>query len=549
MKTIIVAVNAKNIHKSLAPWYLKAYCQSFGFCEIGVIEASINDNVNEIIGKIYNSKPDIIAFSCYIWNIDYICKIGKMLKKLLLDIKIILGGPEVSFEKDLDNFKFADYIIKGQGEKAFFELLSNIKANVQSNEIIDGFNEDFENFPSPYTNEYFESFKNNQIADIENQLIYYESSRGCPFSCSYCLSSANAGVHYLSLERVKSDLLLLIQNGAKCIKFVDRTFNFNKARAKQLLEFIYSLNTECVFHFEAVADLFNDELLRISEKMPVGRIQFEIGIQSVNEKTLREVSRKTDTELALKNISRLASFQNCHVHVDLIAGMPFETLESFKEAINQTIACKPHMLQLGFLKMLKGTKIRSSNFGAVFADFAPYEVYQTDTLSYNNISKLKKIESLIERFYNSGAFACTINYAVKIFKTPYNFFEKFSDYCYSDNVNFKVSMKNAYTALLNFLINYGDKKEVEHNIKLDCLCFDSKGMLPDKILQMRNKQAELLYKEQIKKNINLRIEFFEFDNEYKLFIYENKNVVTNRYNTKSISIKKFESGLIDYDEH
>ncbi|MCL1901379.1 MAG: DUF4080 domain-containing protein [Firmicutes bacterium] len=538
MKTVIISICAKNIHKALAPWCLKSYCEDKGLFSIGIIEVNVNDNINEIIGKIYKSKPDIAAFSCYIWNIDYVRKIGIVIKKLLPNIKIILGGPEVSFETDLCNYLFSDYIIRGAGEETFFELIYDIQNNIVRNKIIDGICGDFNDFPSPYTDEYFESFKNNQIPSIENRLIYYESSRGCPFCCSYCLSSAFDGVHCLFIERVKKDLLLLIDKGAKCIKFVDRTFNAKKARAKEILTFIYSLVTDCTFHFEAAADLFDKELLRIIEKMPAGRIQFEIGIQSTNQSTLSAIGRKTDTALALKNIKKLTSFSNCHIHVDLIAGLPEETVSSFSKAVNRCVNCKPHMLQLGFLKMLKGTKIREeNNFGAVFSEFAPYEVYQTDTLTFDDIIKLKRIESIIERFYNGGMFDATINYAFRLFKTPYAFFEKFSKYCGADNLNYKVSVKNAYTALLNFLLPFGDKNEIEHNIKLDCLSFDSKGQLPDGIKPIRDKQAELKLRTSIKKHTNFRIEFFEFESKHKLFVYENRHIITGKFEVRDIAVE------------
>ena len=534
MKTEIVAINAKNVHKALAPWRLKAYCEGMGVGGIGVIEATVNDNVIETVAKIYKAAPSVVGLSCCIWNIDYVNKVGGLLKKLLPEVKVVLGGPEVSFEEDLSGFPFADYIIRGAGETAFFELLKDIENNVEpQRKIIDGGCENFDSFPSPYTEDYFKSFEGNQIPHIENQLIYFESSRGCPFSCSYCLSSVAKDLQYLSLERTKNELRLLTEKGAKCVKFVDRTFNADKKRAKEILQFVYSLQTDCTFHFEAAADLFDEEMLQIIEKMPPCRVQFEIGLQSVNENVLSATGRKTDTAKVLANISRLTSFQNCHIHVDLIAGLPLETPETFAEAVNKCIGCRPHMLQLGFLKMLKGARIRKENaFGEVFAPFAPYEVVKTGTMTFADIVKLKAIENVIEKFYNSGAFAFTLEYAFKLF-TPYDFFEKFADYC--RGANFKVSMKTAYTVLTEFLLSYGDKREIEHGVKLDCFTVDYRS-LPNGIKTRRNKQAEALYRAQTGRSGNFRIEFFEFENAHKLLDFDSKNAVTHRFEVRDISV-------------
>lgn len=514
---------------------MKAYCESKGRAGIEIIESNVNIAAGEITGKIYEAEPDIAAFSCYIWNIEYINRIGSLLKKLIPHIIIILGGPEVSFEEDLSCYPFTDYIVRGAGEETFYGLLCRLdEGNEAKKAIIDGCSGSFNNFPSPYTEAYFQSFGN---IPVEHMLIYYESSRGCVFSCAYCLSSAAQGICCLDTERVKTELQLLIGKGAKCIKFVDRTFNSNAKRAGEILRFILTLDTDCTFHFEAAADLFGEQLLNIIEKMPAGRVQFEIGIQSVNEKTLNAVNRKTDTELAIRNIGRLVSFRNCHIHTDLIAGLPYETIETFRDAVNRCISCRPHMLQLGFLKMLKGTEMRReyAGFGAVFAEFPPYEVYKTDTLSYGDIIKLKKIESVIDKFYNCGMFESAVNYALtKVFETPYGFFEKLADYC-PDALNLKMTPRNAYGLLLNFLQKYGGGEEAAHHIKLDCLSCDCKGILPDGIASLRNKDMEALYRKQPgKKSANIRIEFFTFENKYKLFDYDIKNILTNRFEVRDM---------------
>ena len=537
MNVSLIAINAKNIHKSPAPWYLKTYCEEKRMENISVIEVNINNKIYETVSKIYEAQPTVAAFSCYIWNIDYVNKTAPLLKKLRPNLTIVLGGPEVSFEENLNNYPYADYIIKGAGEKVFYELMVQIEKNGRAEpKLIDGCGLGFENYPSPYTDDYFNSFKTNQIPDIQNQLVYYESSRGCPFSCAYCLSSADKGVQYLPIERVKHDLLRFMKHGAKCIKFVDRTFNSNKRRTKQILEFIGGLDTDCVFHFEVAADLFDDELLWIVEKLPICRVQFEIGIQTINEETLSAVCRKTNTALALQNIKTLTSFQNCHIHVDLIAGLPYETLDTFVESINQCILCKPNMLQLGFLKMLKGTRIRkeSDSFKAIFADFAPYEVYQTETMSHSDFMKLKKIEGVIDRFYNCGGFALSVEYGIKLLGSPYKFFDAFSDYLGGVGET-KLSLKNAYTTLYNFLLANGGGNEATHRIKLDCFAFDAGASLPDTIPQQRNKQAELSFKKEFEHK-KFRVEFFEFENKYMLFNFEKKNPITTRYESRELVI-------------
>jgi len=529
MKKVFVSINAKNIHKAIAPWAIKAYCEGHGIGDFCVIETNVNDSIYEIVSRILVKQPDILMLSCYIWNIEYIRKIGGLIRELLPGIAIILGGPEVSFEDDLSDFLFADFLIKGAGEAALCELIKRIEKGdeVSSKVIRDGCSGggDFNIFPSFLTEDYFESFKYNQIPFIDKQLIYYESSRGCPFSCSYCISSTNENVVFLDVERVKRELCLLVERGAKIIKFVDRTFNANRGRAIEILQFICGLDTDATFHFECAADLFDERMLKIIEKMDKGRVQFEIGIQTINEKTIEAIGRKTNIDLALKNIEKISAFGNTHVHVDLIAGLPYETLGSFIAAINRCLKARPDNLQLGFLKMLKGTRIRQNNdFGAIFAFFPPYEVYKTNDLSHITLVRLKKIETLIEKFYNSGVFFNSIKYAFDLFDTPYIFFDKFADHIYNNSaqINFKSSIKNSYSVLLDFLCKHGQKNNAEYFIKLDCLSFDSRGLLPNEIISQRDKQKELDYKRTHGTKDNIRIEYFDYDNQYRLFKYSSK---------------------------
>jgi radical SAM superfamily enzyme YgiQ (UPF0313 family) len=534
IKVLIVSIAAKNIHKALAPWCLKAYADQYASdCEILIQESNVNENIGDIVAGIYSQLPNIIGLSTYIWNVEAIRKISETLKKLLPSCIIVLGGPEVSFEKSLDDYPNIDYIIRGPGETAFCGFINSVKlGQLPANRIIKGNNHNFCDLPTPYTEEYFDSFRADRMVSIKNQLVYYESSRGCPFSCAYCLSCSSRGVQYLPLTRVKEEIDLLLSHGAKCIKFVDRTFNADKSRAAEILNYILKLQTDCTFHFEAAADLFDLDLLDIISAMPVNRVQFEIGIQSVNPQTLSAVARKTDTEKALSNIRQLIGMKNCHIHVDLIAGLPIETTETFAKAMNQCLAARPHMLQLGFLKMLKGSAIRehSDEYDYMYCDYAPYEVLRSNTMSAGDIFMLKCVERVIDKFYNSGMFINSLQYAAEnLFDTEFELYKKLSDYC-SGIGNIKVSLKHSYTILLKFLLLYGNQDEAEHYIKLDCLTFDVKGLLPDSIARCRNKDIELQLKAGPEyKDINIRVEHFRFDNKKRLFIYDGKDPVSKAF--------------------
>ncbi|NLX94044.1 MAG: DUF4080 domain-containing protein [Clostridiales bacterium] len=539
IKALLVAINAKYIHKVLAPWCIKAFCDAHApRCEVAVYESNINEPIGDIVESIYKLSPDIIGISTYIWNVDYTKKIADTIKKILPSCIIVLGGPEVSFELSLDDYPTVDYLIQGAGEAAFLKLTNSIAAGLAPPKcIIKDEGLIFNDFPSPFTAEYFCSSQTDTGASINNQLVYYESSRGCPFHCAYCLSSVTHGVQELPLERVKEELSLLLSHGAACIKFVDRTFNANKGRMAAILEYIYSLDTACTFHFEVAGDLFDKRLLDIIAAMPINRVQFEVGIQSVNPPTLAAVSRKTNIKAALENISRITTMNNCHVHVDLIAGLPYETLETSAAAVNRCLAARPHMLQLGFLKLLKGSQLRkhSEKLDYIYTDYAPYEVLKSNAMSMDKLLQLKDIERVIDKFYNSGMFANSLQYAaVKLFDTEYDLFRVLGEYCKGVG-NIKVSLKNAYSILLEFLKHYGDKDEAEHYIKLDCLTFDTKGMLPDGIESLRDRAVEAQLKNTLEyKGKNIRVEYFAYDNKKRLFIYKDKHPISKIYPVKEL---------------
>ncbi len=510
INTLLVSISAKSVHKQLAPWCLKAFadahCKS---AEISIFETSVNENIATVLSEIVSRGPAVAGFSCYIWNIEAVKKFCEGIKNLLPDCKIVLGGPEITADF---TFPYADEIICGGGEVAFCNYLLALSGEPPLTETFC-----FADFHSSFTEDYFRSFGDFKI---ENRLVYYESSRGCPFKCAFCLSGgAECGVFYLPLDRVKSELLLLVNSGAKIIKFVDRTFNADKKRALEILLFIESLETDATFHFEAAGDLFDENLISAVSRMPKGRVQFEIGIQSFNEKTLAAVSRRTDLSLSEENIRKLASCGNCHIHLDLIAGLPFDSLSDFKRSFDKCIALAPDMLQLGFLKLLHGTKMRamadeSGDFA--YNSYPPYEVQKSDSMSSDDLQSLKRIEPALDKYYNTGMFKNSIAYGFSLFQSSYDFFDEFSRFC---GTEFKRSLKNAYTLLFDFLREKGDFQTAAHYIKLDQLSNDPKGLLPDGIERRRQRDIELLHKGKYQ---NCRAEFFPFDNKTRLFVYDKK---------------------------
>lgn len=526
MKTVIVALNSKYIHSALAPWYLKANCTP-DCGEVKVMEFSINEMTDSILSEIYEENCDIAAFSCYIWNIGEVLKIADNLKKVLPKVKIILGGPEVSFSsyEIMKNNTFIDYILSGEGEEAFRNLLRSFSdpsialSSIKSLTYRDGQNivcgneyaiiEDLNTIRSPYTEDMLKS--------VGNKIVYYESSRGCPFNCSYCLSSTFKGVRYLDLERVKSDILMFVRNGIKMVKFVDRTFNCNPDRAKQIFAFIIENAGDTCFHFEAAADLFDEEMLSILSKAPNGLIQFEIGVQTTNIKTIEAINRKTRLEKVFDNVQKINNLKNIHIHLDLIVGLPYENYESFKKSFDDVYGLAPQQLQVGFLKLLKGSLIRkeSDKHGYKFRDYPPYEVLSNDYLSYGEISKLKNIEDMVERFFNSGRFAKTLDYLIKVFSSPFDFYEKLSEY-FKECGYFKrsLSSRDLYTVIMNFVRDGKldvDLKMVNELLKFDFLVSNNTNNLPIGIVRnmepgFKEKCFEFLKKEE---NVSEYIPYFK----------------------------------------
>lgn len=454
MKVILATLNAKYIHVNLALRSIERYCEEFN---PEICEYTVNDNIDSIIASLHMKKADVIAFSCYIWNIEKILYISQCLKKIKPSLKIVLGGHEVSHDSQsmMDENPWIDYIIRGEGEKPMLSLLGAIRGNFDVSNVGSltyRSGDDIKETPLAEhgcLNEYPFAY-DESIREFKGKIIYYESSRGCPFNCSYCLSGNNRRVDFLDLERVKKELLFFIENDVPLVKFVDRTFNADKERAKEIWKFIIENSKNTCFHFELAGSLIDEEAIRLLKTAPKGIIQFEIGVQSTNEKTIKAIGRSIEFEKVRDNVKKLLEADNIHIHLDLIAGLPYEDYESFKKSLDEVIKVRPHVLQLGFLKLLKGSKLRSETqkYGYKYKEKAPYEVMENDFISFDEIIKLKFIEELLERYYNSGDFTRSMDFLFEREESAFGIFEKIYDY-FTQNALFdrSVSLEAHYEHL------------------------------------------------------------------------------------------------------
>lgn len=462
-KLSLIALNSKFIHSNLAVRYLSSYLQNKNI-KAYILEFSINDSFDSIIKKIYLSNSDVMAFSCYIWNRELVMKLGSSLKKVMPDSIIVLGGPEVSYdvESTMKENPWIDYIIFGEGEETFYEFASRLKSGRESAQNIDGLAcnkngiihinklrnpiSDLDRLPFPYVS----------FDGLENKILYYETSRGCPFKCQYCLSSLETGVRYFSLERVYNDINIFIENHVRQVKLVDRTFNCSKERCLKIMDYILSKKDNTNFHFEISAKLIDSDFLDMVKKAPKGIFQFEIGVQSTNDDTLETISRTESFESIRYNITKLIDIGNCHVHLDLIAGLPCEDIKSFEKSFNDVYYLKSNMLQLGFLKLLRGSGLRQAadKYGILYNAHPPYEVLSTKEVSYKDILELKIIEELVEIFHNSARFSKSLSYLIEEHNiNPFQFFKALGAY-YVDNDGFSRSLKisDHYELLYGFAL-------------------------------------------------------------------------------------------------
>lgn len=532
MKVLLAAINAKYIHSNLGIYSLKTYgekmLKEWGLAEqaeISLAEYTINHQMEQILQDIYKRKPDVIGFSCYIWNISYVKVILADIKKVLPDVKIWAGGPEVSYhgEAFLKEEPAVDLVMMREGEITFAHFLKALLEgedlkqvpglmvrNADGTFTDTGFRQvmDMSQIPFPYA---FMDMK-----ELEHRIIYYESSRGCPFSCAYCLSSIDKKLRFRSLDLVLPELEWFLQAKVPQVKFVDRTFNCKKSHAMAIWQYIRDHDNGVTnFHFEIAADLLDKDELDLLSTMRPGLVQLEIGVQSTNEKTLEAIRRKTDIEEIREITETINSWHNIHQHLDLIAGLPWEDLESFKKSFNDVYEMEPEQLQLGFLKVLKGSYMEEliPTCDLLYSAAPPYEVLCTKWLSYGDVLELKDIEEMTEVHYNSRQFTCTLKELEKEFDTPYEMFSFMAGY-YNKNHLFGISHSRIarYEILWKII-----QERLEKNGKCETQGKPENGGVSEKLEQYRDLLMTDLY---LRENVKSRPTFARDLSDFKDFVRE-----------------------------
>jgi len=555
MKILLTACNAKYIHSNLAVFNLKSYARKYD-SHIVLREYTINQLKDDILKDAYRSHPDVVCFSCYIWNITFVCELAQDLKKILPEAVFWAGGPEVSYDAEafLERNPAFDGVMLGEGEETFLELAGHYVEKKVSLEEIRGIVFRKENgilqnngwreimnlseVPFAYEN----------LKDFENRIIYYESSRGCPFSCSYCLSSVDKRLRFRDLSLVKKELQFFLDNKVPQVKFVDRTFNCKHDHAMAIWQYIKEHDNGVTnFHFEISADLLREEELELMSTMRPGLIQLEIGVQSTNPETIKAIHRTMDFEKLAGIVNRIHGFFNIHQHLDLIAGLPYEDYDSFHKSFNDVYSLSPQQLQLGFLKVLKGSHMKdmTEEYGIVHKELEPYEVLGTKWLPYEDILRLKMVESMVEVYYNSGQFQNTLALAEPAFKDPFTMFEKLGQF-YEKNGYTEISHSRMrrYEIFLEFMkeeIQIGEVREITWEMVADRMVYDlylRENLKSHPSFEMDQKAYERSvweYRRQEKIPKTAHVEVFR-DGRVLLFDYEKRDPLLHNAAVREIQL-------------
>lgn len=535
-KAVVCALNSKYIHSSLAPWYLKAAVQD-PLIEVIVEEGTINEDSSQVLKRLITHKPRVLGFSTYIWNIEYITELMPELHRALPDTIIAFGGPEASYRARelLLSCPELDYVLAGEGEEPFPAFLKAIRDKENPKGISGLCSREYSSPPHISTKEPPRPYTKEYLTALKGRIAYAETSRGCPFSCSFCLSGRCGPARFFSLQRAKEDLVLLAGSGAKTIKLVDRTFNANPRRAAQLIawlceEYGKAIPRDVRFHLEIGGDILTPRLIELFSTCPKGLFQLELGLQSFNPKTLDAVNRPTDIEKLTKNIKSLLKHGRVHVHIDLIAGLPQEGLKEFKPGFDTAFSLKAHMLQLGFLKLLPGSPMAKAPQGS-FLSTAPYEVVETPFLKAEELCELKAVESALDKLWNSGRFTQSLLYILeKENGSAYDFFRDFSEYAGSLGGKTPADMA---ALLLGFAQPRISAPKLRDRLREDLLCAGSCGKLPPFLWQQgqgaRHKYLDSHPKTRRRPGIKRAVFTLEATGEILYVDYENPDELTGRY--------------------
>ncbi|MEG1509830.1 MAG: DUF4080 domain-containing protein [Clostridia bacterium] len=533
-KVLIVALSSKYVHTLLAPYYLKENCS---FKDISILQSNINIDENTLLAQILNYNADIIAFSCYIFNIKTVTNLCKILKAQY-GKTILLGGPEVSFEYEA-HFAYANFIMLGEGEIVFDKLINTLVNEKAKKElqvetlpkVLRGEDTNLQTIKSPYTAEYFEA--------VEGKLAYFEASRGCPYKCSYCMS-ATMELRFFDLSYVFCELEKFKHKNIRVLKFIDRTFNAKASFSNAILEYVIKNCDDFpfTFHFEIAPELIDDKMVEILKQSPKGFIQFEIGVQTFNEQALEAINRPFHRAKLLENIAKLTSLGNCHIHTDLIAGLPYEGFESFKNSFNSLYKLNSNQLQLGFLKVLKGSEIKGKlSEGFVYSATPPYEIESTPVLSANELAILKALENVFDKLYNSQKFENVLKYFMLSYLSPFDFYLDFANFTAKSSVSTLFDLHQQIVAFASY-------KNMNTALIKDILRFDysttnnSRRLPPaisvefDKNFKKQLVLKEIDFKEKFCINLNfnpitfepqqliLQVDYSKFDKVYKAYSYK-----------------------------
>lgn len=492
-KVILAALNAKYIHSNLALRYLSRFQNNNQKHDVETMEFTINQRLDFIAEELFRKQPDVVLFSCYIWNVEMLRQLCPILKKIMPDCVIGFGGPEVSYESEtfLRENPAVDFVMRGEGELVFTKYLEHLDTGnpatlgeiesltYRQGEVIVSTPQmhpmDLALLPFPYEDDF---------SDVQNQIIYYESSRGCPYHCGYCLSSVENGVRFVPLDKVLPDLQNFLDKNVPQVKFIDRTFNCKKSHAMAIWKYLHEHDNGVTnFHFEITADLIDQETIDFLKTVRKGLFQFEIGVQSTNPQTIRAINRNVDFGALSEIVQQIKDGGNIHQHLDLIAGLPYEDYDSFGRSFNDVYALHPEQLQLGFLKVLKGSMLhqKQKEFEIVYHDTAPYEVLTTHELPFADTLRLKYVEEMVETYYNSGRFLHTLAYLVPLYESPFACFEALSQFWIRENYHYLgVSRMGLFDVLWRFVEQNPkvEKRKLQWEMKFDIALHEKPKKLP-----------------------------------------------------------------------